>query len=32
MNQNITEEEVKDYVELTDIGKEENQPDPDKLN
>jgi glucosamine-6-phosphate deaminase len=32
MNQNITEEEVKDYVELTDIGNEENQPDPDKLN
>ena len=32
MNQNITEEDVKDYVELTDIGNEENQPDPDKLN
>ena len=32
MNQNITEEDVKDYIELTDIGNEENQPDPDKLN
>ena len=31
MNQNITEEEVKDYVELTEIGNDENKPDPDKL-
>lgn len=31
-NQNITEDEIKNYEELVDIGKEENQPDQDKLN
>lgn len=32
MNQNITEEELKNYEELIDIGNEENKPDHDKLN
>ena len=32
MNQNITEDEVKNYQELIDIGNEENKPDQDKLN
>jgi glucosamine-6-phosphate deaminase len=32
MNQNITEEEMKNYQELVDIGNEENKPDQDKLN
>ena len=32
MNQNITENEIKNYEELMDIGNEENKPDPDKLN
>ncbi len=32
MNQNITEDEVKNYQELIDIGNEENKPDHDKLN
>ena len=32
MNQNITEDEVKNYEELIEIGNEENKPDPDKLN
>ena len=33
MNQNkITEEEIKNYQELIDIGNEENKPDQDKLN
>lgn len=31
-NQNITEDEIKNYEELIDIGKEENQPDNDKMN
>lgn len=32
MNQKITEEELKNYEELIDIGNDENQPDQDKLN
>ena len=32
MNQNITEEELKNYEELMDIGNDENKPDQDKLN
>jgi len=32
MNQNITEDELKNYEELMDIGNEENKPDHDKLN
>ena len=32
MTQNITEDEVKNYQELIEIGNEENKPDPDKLN
>ena len=32
MSQKITEEEIKNYEELIDIGNEENKPDPDKLN
>ena len=31
-NQNITEDEIKNYEELKIIGNEENQPDNDKLN
>ena len=31
-NQNITEDEIKNYEELVDIGNEQNLPDSDKMN
>ena len=30
--ENITEDEIKNYEELIDIGNDENKPDNDKMN